>query len=595
MRRSTRGRSGRRCSAARAIPIRRRRCSGRRSPFRSPSRRGRSSGRATPGGGRGPAPGRRGRAGGPARGCSARRADVRVVDRAGRSRSRRGDRRSAVVAALHLAQPRSDGRSRAPRRRGRLSRPRLDGRCAGPRAAPSRHAQRLRPPARPGRHAAGVRAEPLVGRPGVDPRAGSVVARSREGDLATRRRARRHRARRRRDRRLEPRRPSARPGAGVARRPTGRRGGRRRARARAGGRRHPRGGGRADRARARRGGGARRTPDRLGAGRRRPDRGGSGARVPARRSDQRDGERGLSDHPGHQAGSRAPNVTPSGSSATLRAMPGIDLHTHSVRSDGTNTVSENVALAVERGLAGIAITDHDTTAGAEEAGAAAAGTDLRIVPGIEFSAEHDGASLHVLAYWIAPADADLVAELRRLTDTRFRRGELMVENLQALGYDISFERVREIAGDDLVARPHIAQAMVEAGIVETEKDAFDRFISDGGPAYVPKHALAPLDALALIRGAGGVCVLAHPAMWKGNGSVPDALIDEMAAGGMGGLEVDHPDHDPVQRAHYRALAERLDLVPTGASDCHGARYDYRLSAETTPLELVDELHARTPG
>jgi len=273
-------------------------------------------------------------------------------------------------------------------------------------------------------------------------------------------------------------------------------------------------------------------------------------------------------------------------------MPGIDMHTHSVRSDGTNTVAENVALAVERGLAGIAVTDHDTTAGLEEAVAAAAGTDLSIVPGIEFSAEHDGASLHVLAYWMDPADPELVAELRRLTDTRFRRGELMVENLQALGYDISFERVHEIAGDDLVARPHIAQAMVEARIVPTEKDAFDRFISDGGPAYVPKHALAPLDALALIRAAGGVCVLAHPAMWKGNGSVPDALIQEMAGGGMGGLEVDHPDHDPEQRAHYRALAERLDLVPTGASDCHGARYDYRLGAETTPVDLVGELHAR---
>ena len=229
-------------------------------------------------------------------------------------------------------------------------------------------------------------------------------------------------------------------------------------------------------------------------------------------------------------------------------MPGIDLHTHSVRSDGTNTVTENVALARARGLAGIAITDHDTTAGLDEA-YAAAGTDLTIVPGIEFSAEHDGASLHVLAYWIDPTDRELVAELRRLTDTRFRRGELMVERLQALGYDISFDRVREIAGDDLVARPHIAQAMVEAGIVPTEKDAFDRVISDGGIAYVPKHALAPMDALALIRGAGGVCVLAHPAMWKGNGSVPDALIEDMAEGGMGGLEVYHPDNDPEQRAH----------------------------------------------
>jgi 3',5'-nucleoside bisphosphate phosphatase len=276
-------------------------------------------------------------------------------------------------------------------------------------------------------------------------------------------------------------------------------------------------------------------------------------------------------------------------------MPGIDLHTHSVESDGTNSVAENVALALERGLEGIAITDHDTTAGYAEATAAASGTDLAIVPGIEFSAEHDGASLHVLAYWADPTDPALVEELRRLTDTRFRRGELMVEKLRALGYDISFERVRAIAGDDLIARPHIAQAMVEAGIVSQEREAFDRFISDGGIAYVPKHALAPLDALALIRAAGGVCVLAHPAMWKGNGSVPDELIERMADGGMVGVEVDHPDHDDEQRRHYGELARSLGLVATGASDCHGARYDYRLGQETTPRELVEELRRRAAG
>jgi 3',5'-nucleoside bisphosphate phosphatase len=273
-------------------------------------------------------------------------------------------------------------------------------------------------------------------------------------------------------------------------------------------------------------------------------------------------------------------------------MARIDLHTHSTESDGTNSIAENVRLAAERGLDGIAVTDHDTTAGYDEAAAAAEQAGIEWIPGIEFSAEHDGASLHVLAYWADPADPALLEELRKLTDTRFRRGELMVENLRSLGYEISFDRVREIAGDAVIARPHIAQAMVEAGIVATEKEAFDRFISDGGIAYVPKHALAPLDALVLIREAGGVCVLAHPAMWKGNGAVPDALIEEMAAAGMGGLEVDHPDQDPELRAHYRAMAERLDLVPTGGSDCHGARYDYRLGGESTPGELVDELRRR---
>ncbi len=275
-------------------------------------------------------------------------------------------------------------------------------------------------------------------------------------------------------------------------------------------------------------------------------------------------------------------------------MARFDLHTHSTFSDGTNTIAENVALARERGIDGIAVTDHDTTAGYDEA-TVTAGSDLQIVPGVEFSAELDGASLHVLAYWVDPAHDGLRAELRRLNDTRFRRGELMVDKLQELGYDITFERVRAFAGDDLIARPHVAEAMVEAGIVSTEKEAFDRFISDGGVAYVPKHALDPIEALRLIRDAGGVCVLAHPAMWKGNVAVPDGLIERMAEGGMAGLEVDHPDHDDAARSRYRSMAERLDLVATGASDCHGARYGYRLGCETTPSELVDELRRRAPA
>ena len=272
-------------------------------------------------------------------------------------------------------------------------------------------------------------------------------------------------------------------------------------------------------------------------------------------------------------------------------MTGYDLHTHSTFSDGTATPSENVRLALERGLEGLAVTDHDTSDGVGEAIAAAAG-ELEIVPGLELSAEHDGASLHVLAYWVDPTHPPLVDELRRLHDTRFRRGELMVEKLQELGYDVTFERVRAIAGDDLIARPHVAQAMVEAGVVATEKDAFDRFISDDGPAYVPKHALVPLDALALIRDAGGACVLAHPGMWRGSEAVPEELIGAMAEGGMAGLEVDHPDHDGEQRARYRGIASRLGLVATGASDCHGARYDFRLGAETTTAELVAELRRR---
>jgi predicted metal-dependent phosphoesterase TrpH len=273
-------------------------------------------------------------------------------------------------------------------------------------------------------------------------------------------------------------------------------------------------------------------------------------------------------------------------------MAGIDLHAHSNRSDGTFTPAELVRLAAERELDVVALTDHDTTDGLEAAAATGVEVGVDVVPGVEFSAEYLGTSIHVLCFWPDVDDPAVREELRRLRDTRLRRGELMVEKLQTLGLPITFERVREIAGGGNIVRPHVAQAMVEAGVVETEKEAFDRYIADGGPAGVPKHALDPVDAVALIRGAGGVCVLAHPGMWGDQTSVPDELIERMADAGMVGLEVDHCDHTPEQRSYYRALADRLGLIPTGGSDCHGARYDpVRLGSALTSPESYGALRA----
>jgi 3',5'-nucleoside bisphosphate phosphatase len=254
-------------------------------------------------------------------------------------------------------------------------------------------------------------------------------------------------------------------------------------------------------------------------------------------------------------------------------VSGIDLHTHTDRSDGTFAPAELVRLAAERGLDVIAVTDHDTTEGLEEALAAGSEVGVEIVPGVELSAEYEGTSIHVLCYWMDVANDALQDELGRLRDERFRRGERMVEKLRELGLPIEFERVHEIAKGGNIVRPHVAQAMVEAGHVETEKEAFDLWIADGRPAHVPKHALDPLDALALIKGASGLCVLAHPGMWGDESSVPVELIESMAGSGMAGLEVDHTDQDLEQREHYRKLADRLGLIPTGGSDCHGTRYD----------------------
>lgn len=274
-------------------------------------------------------------------------------------------------------------------------------------------------------------------------------------------------------------------------------------------------------------------------------------------------------------------------------MPGIDLHTHSDRSDGTFAPAAILRLAGERGLDVVALTDHDTTAGLDEAMAAGREVGVRVVPGVEFSAEYLGKSVHVLAYWMDVFDTAFQTELTRLRDDRFRRGERMIELLQGLGFDISFDRVREISGDGNIVRPHIAQAMVEAKIVATEREAFERYISDGGPAYVPKHALHPTDAIALIRAAGGVASLAHPGLWGARDeAVPEELIEEMAAAGLTGLEVDHVDHDAARRAHYGAIAERLGLIPTGGSDCHGTRYDpVRLGTSTCRPDAFEALAA----
>ena len=276
-------------------------------------------------------------------------------------------------------------------------------------------------------------------------------------------------------------------------------------------------------------------------------------------------------------------------------MPRIDLHTHSNRSDGTFEPAEVVRLAAERALDVVALTDHDTTDGLAEALATGSVVGVEVVPGVEFSAEFDGNSVHVLCYWMDPQDAALQLELRRLREDRFRRGELMVGKLQDLGLPVAFQRVRAIAGDATIVRPHIAQAMVEAGVVATEKEAFERYIGDGGPAHVAKHALDPVNAVALIDGARGVCALAHPGMWGDQSSVPVELIERMAAAGMRGLEVDHPDHTPEMRGRYRTVAGELGLIATGGSDCHGTRYDpVRLGTSLCDPEAFAALRALAP-
>ena len=271
----------------------------------------------------------------------------------------------------------------------------------------------------------------------------------------------------------------------------------------------------------------------------------------------------------------------------------IDLHTHSSASDGTEPPAEVMARARARGLDVVALTDHDTVAGQDEARAALP-PGLTLVPGMELSSTLDGRSLHLLAYLFDPAYPALAEAMASIRDDRIRRARVMVAKLAALGTGVTWEQVAAIAGDGVVGRPHIARALADTGTIAAPADAFTTdWIGDGGRAYEDKYALDAAAAIALIRQAGGVSVLAHPR--SGGYEVSDDQIRALAAAGLTGLEVWHPDHSPAVRGRLRVLAAGLGLVPTGGSDDHGALTGHHLGAETTPPEAFERLTAQAAG
>jgi 3',5'-nucleoside bisphosphate phosphatase len=270
----------------------------------------------------------------------------------------------------------------------------------------------------------------------------------------------------------------------------------------------------------------------------------------------------------------------------------IDLHVHSSCSDGAHPPEEVVRIAKTAGVDVVALTDHDTTSGLDEARRAGGENGVEVITGCEVSANYAGAPVHVLAYYFDPDHPRLAEELRLIRVSRLDRARLMVERLNELGVPITYERVREIAKGDSVARPHIAHAMVEAGVVPTTTDAFTKeWIGNDGRAYVEKRSLDPIEAVRLIGDAGGAAVVAHP-IWTREAGMPETVIEELADAGLAGLEVDHPDHDVEARAHYRALAQRLGIVATGASDYHGNEHGGIIGSETTSLEALEDLRAR---
>ncbi|MFF4823432.1 PHP domain-containing protein [Streptomyces sp. NPDC001312] len=273
----------------------------------------------------------------------------------------------------------------------------------------------------------------------------------------------------------------------------------------------------------------------------------------------------------------------------------IDLHTHSNASDGTDTPAELVRNAAAAGLDVVALTDHDTTRGYAEA-IAALPEGLTLVTGAELSCRVDGVSMHLLAYLFDPAEPALLAERELVRDDRVPRAKAMIAKLNALGVPVTWEQVARIAGDGSVGRPHVASALVELGVVPTVSDAFTRdWLADGGRAWVEKHETDPFGAIRLVKGAGGVCVFAHPAAAKRGRTVPESRIAEMAAAGLDGLEVDHMDHDPDARARLRGLAGELGLLATGSSDYHGSRKTVSLGEFTTHPDVYGEITRRATG
>lgn len=264
-------------------------------------------------------------------------------------------------------------------------------------------------------------------------------------------------------------------------------------------------------------------------------------------------------------------------------MPHVDLHLHSTASDGAYTPEEVVEIAVGKNLTAIALTDHDTIDGTQPA-RIAAGERLEVLSGVELSAEDETADRHILGYLFR---LDRTSALYRMCienkQARVRRIEAMIARLAALGVEVPLDEVLALANSGAVGRPHLARVMLRRGVVATLQQAFDRYIGDDGPAYVPHHRLDPAQAIALIHDAGGVAVLAHP------GRYPDynAIIEELIPLGLDGIEVYYPDHTPEIVGQLRRIAQARDLIMTAGSDFHRRAADGSAPVGTAayPAEL----------
>lgn len=272
------------------------------------------------------------------------------------------------------------------------------------------------------------------------------------------------------------------------------------------------------------------------------------------------------------------------------AAPRVDLHLHSTASDGRFSPAEIVRKAAEAGLTGIALTDHDTVDGLAPAlEAARALPHLKVIPGIEISTDVPQGEVHLLGYFIDYTHRELLANLDRMRNSRQQRAQAMIAKLKSLGLPIEWERVQEIAGSGSIGRPHIAQALLEKGYITSIKEAFTRYLSWGGPAYVARDKMTPLEAARLILQANGLPVLAHPLTFND----PEALVVELKAGGLVGIEAYYAGYTAEEIKKLVSLADKYGLIATGGTDYHGidTSTETPIGGVDVPIASVEQLIA----
>lgn len=270
-----------------------------------------------------------------------------------------------------------------------------------------------------------------------------------------------------------------------------------------------------------------------------------------------------------------------------------DLHIHTTFSDGTESPEEVVAKAKEAKLSTIAITDHDTVAGVAAAKTAGEKLGVAVIPGIEFTTEVPEAEIHILGYFINDKDADFRAVLEKIQGSRHSRIFKILEKLGKIGVNLDPEKVFAFSKGASAGRPHVARAMVEAGVVRSIRSAFEKYLGWEGPAYVPHYKLTPEGVVKLILANGGIPVYAHPVV-----SDYDKIIPELVSYGLRGIEIFYPGHSDEQRAFYLALAKKMGLLVTGGSDYHGAANprEGRLGEVWLPDEYLEKLlESRSAG